>query len=95
MVTVWYPCDQAKNVIEATKKAPKLPDYIKKWLLYGTPDGNNGYKVYNLIYVKEGISDEAVIFIGKMQQYFIENINGYHWKAELVLGMKDSMKLFL
>lgn len=95
MVIAWYPSDQAKNIIEVTKKAPKLPDYIKKWQIYGTADGRKGYKIYNLIFVKDGVSDEAAIFIAKMQQYFVENINGYQWKIEPVMGMKDSMKVFL
>jgi len=95
MLTAWYPGNKAKEVMEAMKKAPKMPDFIKKWQIFGAADGSKGYKVYNLIYVEEKASDEASIFITKMQHYFIENVEGYTWKIEPVMGMKDSMKAML
>ena len=95
MLRAWYPGNKAKEVMEAMKQAPKMPDFIKKWQIFGTADGSKGYKVYNLIYVKENVSDEAGIFITKMQQHFTENVEGYTWKIEPVMGMKDSMKVML
>jgi len=95
MLKAWYPGDKAKDVIEVVKQAPKMPDFIKKWQMFGTANGKNGYKVYNLIFVKDGVSDEAAIFIAKMQQHFTENVDGYSWKIEPVMGMKDSMKAIL
>ena len=95
MVTTWYPGDKAKKLIEAFKQAPKVPDFIKKWQIFGASDGSKGYKAYNIIYVEEKASDEAAIFITKMQQYYTENVEGYAWKIEPVMGMKDSMKALL
>ena len=95
MVRTWYPGDKAKDIIGLVQKAPKMPDFIKKWQMFGTADGSKGYKVYNLIYVEEKAADEAAIFIGKMMQHYVENVEGYNWKIELVMGMKDSMKVLL
>ncbi|MEJ2279185.1 MAG: hypothetical protein P8Y70_15785 [Candidatus Lokiarchaeota archaeon] len=94
MVTCWYPAKNGKKVPEVMKTAPKLPEYIKKWQLFGTTDGKNGFKVYNLIMIEKGKSDEALIFIAKMQQHFITNVEGYTWKIEPLMSVKDSMKMF-
>ena len=95
MLTGWYPCNKAKNIMEATKSIPKVPSFIKKWQIFGTADGNNGYKTYNLIFIEENVSDEAAIFITKLQQHYVENVEGYTWKIEPVMSMKDSMKAML
>ena len=95
MVRTWYPGDKAKEVIEMVKQAPKMPDFIKKWQMFGTADGSKGYKVYNLIFVEDKGADKAGIFIAKMMQHFTENVEGYNWKIELVMGMRDSMKALL
>ena len=93
MVTAWYPCDKIKTLMAAFKKAPKLPNYIKKWQTFGAADGNIGYKGYNLIFVEEKASDEAAIFIAKMQQHFVENVQGYMWKIEVLMSVKDALKV--
>jgi hypothetical protein len=93
MVTAWYPYQAANDVMKAMNNAPKIPDFIKKWQIFATPDAEKGVKVYNLIMVNENVSDEAVITIGKNQTYFSNMIKGYSWKVETCVGVKDSMKL--
>ncbi|TFF69100.1 MAG: hypothetical protein EU516_01240 [Promethearchaeota archaeon] len=94
MLTAWYPFKEAKNIIQAMSSVPKMPDYINKWQTFAAADGKEGVKVYNLIMVKEGKSDEASIYLTKNQNVFIEKIEGYRWKIEPVMGMKDSLKVF-
>ena len=92
MLTAWYPYPKAKEVVEKTVSAPKLPDYIKRLQIFGTPDGNNGMKVYNLIMVERNKADEALIFITKLQNEFTD-IEGYVWKIEPCLGVQDALKV--
>jgi len=94
MLTAWYPGNKARDLMEIFKKAPKLPSYIKKWQVFASADGSNGIKVYNIIFVEEKASDEASIFIAKTQQLYIDNIEGYTWKIEPVMSMRDTMKVF-
>ena len=92
MLTAWYPFSKTKEVVEKTIGAPQLPDYIKKWQTFGTPDGNNGTKAYNLIMVEKAKADEALIFITKLQNEFT-NIDGYVWKIEPCMGVQDALKV--
>lgn len=92
MLTAWYPYPKTKEVMEKTISAPQLPDYIKKWQIFGTPDGNNGTKVYNLIMVEKNKADEALIYITKLQNEFTD-IDGYVWKIEPCLGVQDGLKV--
>jgi len=92
MLTAWYPYPKTKEVMEKTISAPQLPDYIKKWQIFGTPDGNNGTKVYNLIMVEKNKADEALIYIAKLQNEFTD-IDGYVWKIEPCLGVQDGLKV--
>jgi len=93
MLTAWYPFQAANDMIKAMSNAPKIPDFIKKWHTFATPDAEKGIKVYNLIMVNEKVSDDAVIAIGKIQSYFTNAIKGYSWKVETCAGMKDSLKM--
>ncbi|MHA1963927.1 MAG: hypothetical protein ACXACG_05260 [Candidatus Thorarchaeota archaeon] len=92
MLTAWYPYPKTKEVVKKTISAPQLPDYIKKWQSFGTPDGNNGMKVYNLIMVEKDKTDEALIFISKLQSEFTD-IDGYVWKIEPCMGVQDALKV--
>jgi len=92
MLTAWYPYPKTKEVVEKTVSASKLPDYIKKWQIFGTPDGDNGMKVYNLIMVEKDKTDEAFIFISKLQSEFTA-IDGYVWKIEPCMGVQDALKV--
>ena len=94
ILTAWYPGNKAKEIMEVFKKVSKIPDYIKKWQIFFTADGLNGTKTYNLIYIEDKASDEANIFIAKVQQLYVDNIEGYRWRIEPVLGLKDSIKIF-
>ena len=93
MLTAWYPIDQMGAIIEAFKNIPKIPDFVLKWNTYATPDGNNGAKVYNLIYIKEGVSDDAILAIGKIQNHFVQHIKNYNYKVEIVVARKDTLKI--
>ena len=92
MLTAWYPYKEAKNIVKAMNTAPKMPDYINKWQTFATADGKKGIKVYNVIMVKEGKSDEAAIYLTKTQTHFIDEVEGYTYKVEPVMGVKDSLK---
>ena len=92
MLTAWYPYPKTKEVVKKTISTPQLPDYIKKSQIFGTPDGNNGMKVYNLIMVKRDKTDEALIFISKLQSEFAD-IDGYVWKIEPCMGVQDALKV--
>jgi hypothetical protein len=92
MLTAWYPYPKTKEVVKKTINTPQMPDYIKKWQIFGTPDGNNGMKVYNLIMVEKDKTDEALIFISKLQSEFAD-INGYVWKIEPCMGVQDALKV--
>ena len=93
MLTAWYPFSKIREVMKVMNKMPKMPEYIKKWQIFGTADGKKGTKVYNLIMVKDGVTDDAAIFITKLQTQFTDEIDGYVWKIETVMGIKDSMKV--
>ena len=93
MLTAWYPYQSANDMIKAMSNAPKIPDFIKKWQIFGTADAEKGLKVYNLILVNDKVSDEAVIAIGKIQNYYTNTVKGYSWKVEICAGLKDSLKM--
>ena len=93
MVTAWYPYQSANDVIKAMSNAPKVPDFIKKWHTFATTDAEKGVKVYNLIMLDENVSDDAVIAIGKIQNYYTNEIKGYSYKTEICVGVKDSLKM--
>lgn len=93
MLTAWYPFKSAKDVMKTMGNVPKMPDFIKRWHTFATADGKKGVKVYNLIMVKENVSDEAAIFISKVQAQFANNVDGYVWKIEPCMGIQDSLKI--
>jgi hypothetical protein len=92
MLTAWHPYHKTKEVVKKTISAPQLPDYIKKWQSFGTPDGDNGMKAYNLIMVERDKAEEALLFISKLQSEFTD-IEGYVWKIEPCLGVQDALKV--
>lgn len=92
MLTAWFPYPKGEEVVKKSISTPKLPDYIKKWQIFGTPDGNNGMKVYNLIMVEKDKTDEALIFISKLQSEYYD-IDGYVWKIEPCHGVQDALKV--
>ena len=93
MLTAWYPFKSSKDVMKTIDTIPKMPDFITRWNNFVTADGKEGVKVYNLIMVKENVSDEAAIYISKVQAKFTDNVDGYVWKIEPCMGMKDSLKV--
>ena len=93
MLTAWYPYQSVNDMVKAMSNAPKAPDFIAKWNIFATTDAEKGIKVYNLIMIKENVSDDAVITIGKMQNHFVNEVKGYSWKVEICTGMKDSLKM--
>ena len=68
-----------------------MPDYIIKWRSFSTADGKNGVKSYNLVYVADDNVAEAEIYIVKLQQEFV-NIEGYAYKIEPLMSMRDYQK---
>lgn len=94
MLTVWSPPNTAKEVLNKLAKATEkgFPKSIKKWLIYTTADGLNGSKGYELIFTEKGQADEALIAIHKILAPFAD-IEGYRYKIEPLLGMKDTAKI--
>ncbi len=95
MITQWYPSDKYKEVMEKFLKSSnqKLPDYIKKWQVFGTPDGTNGIKSYQLVMVERGKVDEANIYLSKMLLPYYD-IAGWQYKIEPLRGMSDFNKVW-
>ena len=93
MLTAWYPNQSINDMVKAMSNMPKTPDFIKKWHTFALPDAEKGIKVYNLIMLDEKVSDDAVIAIGKIQNYFINQVKGYTYKIEICVGIKDTMKI--
>jgi hypothetical protein len=92
MMTVWYPFNKAPEVAKKVLSFPKLPPYIKKWQIFAAADGKKGIKGYNLI-MTEGDSETAAKFIAKSMQPFTQDIEGYVWKLETVLGARDAFEV--
>ena len=92
MVTNWYPFHKGDEVAKIQQKLPQQnPPYIKKWQLFGTADGKKGFKVIGIVYTDPEKVDEATIYIAKIQSLFAE-VEGYTWKIEPLMGMKDMQK---
>ena len=93
MLTIWCPvhkrAEAGKTFLETTKNP--LPDFIKKWQIFGVVDGKDGMKAYELIYVERGKSDEFLSHVTKALIPFTK-IEGYTWKIEPLLTVKDLLK---
>jgi len=93
MVTLWYPSHLTAKLGEIVPKMPKIPDYIKKWKIYQTPAGKNGFKQYHLMFIEKGKGDDALVDVGKILRPFWEQ-EGVDLTIEPVYGQKDSFKVF-
>jgi len=94
MATQWYPTNKAKEIMELFLKAIKgpLPSFIKKWQIFTCPDSERGFKGYNLIMTEKDKGDETLMYITKTFQPFW-NIEGFSLRIEILLGMKDAVKV--
>ena len=94
MLTVWHPPGKAKEVLNKFQKVTEkgIPKSIRKWQIYTVADGLDGVKAYELIFTEKGQADEALVEIHKMLLPFAE-VEGYRYKIEPLLGMKDTVKL--
>ena len=92
MLIMWFPLTVANKAAEITAKITKLPPYITKWQRLTTPDGQNGAKVYNIIYVDDNNIPEAGLYVSKLASMYYE-IEGFCWKIESVMSIRDMAKL--
>jgi hypothetical protein len=92
MLTSWIPFKKSIETGNLAAKFTKLPDYITKWRTFSTADGNEGLKVYNLIYVKDEKIADAELYIARLMQEFTSKIDGYTYKVEVVLSGSDTRK---
>ena len=92
MLTAWYPFNKVNEVSTRAMKYAKFPDYITRWQVFSTADGKDGIKAYNLIFVADNKVAEAELYLVKLQQEFV-NIEGYVYKVEPLLSMRDYQKL--
>jgi len=93
MIITWIPFHKLEEADKLMPKAPTSPmPSIKNWEVFSTPDGKNGMKTYNIVYIEEGKVDEAKIHIMNLLSYFNE-IEGYSYKIEPLLGPSDMQKI--
>lgn len=92
MLTSWIPFNKAIEAGNLATKFAKLPDYITKWRSFSTADGNEGLKIYNLIYVKDDKIVDAELYIARLMQEFTNGIDRYTYKVEVVLSGSDTRK---
>ena len=94
LITAWYPGHKAKEVAEMfLKQAEKgNPPYIKKWLSFGTSDGKDGMKGYNLVYIEKGHVDEGLANIYKLIAPYYK-IEGYSVKFEVLSLVSEAAKM--
>ena len=92
MITTWEPFHKIEEADKLAPKAPTEIPYIKRWQVLSTPDGKDGMKTYNIIFIEEGKEDEAKIHIMNLLSYFNE-IEGYSYKIEPLLSPKDIQKI--
>jgi len=92
MITTWVPFHKIEESDKLMLNAPQSLPYIKKWQIFSTPDGNNGMKTYNIVYIEEGKVDEALIYIMKLLSFFNE-VEGYSYKIEPVLSTRDAERI--
>ena len=93
MLTIWSPVHTrtacGKIFLENAKNP--LPDFIKKWQIFGVVDGKDGMKAYEIIYVERGKADEFQSYLTKSFIPFSE-IKGCTWKLEPLMTVKDLVK---
>ena len=94
MLTVWSPLNKGKEAMDAYAKALEkgVPKSIRKWQIFTVADGINGIKSYELIYTEKGQADEALVAIHRSLA-LAAGIEGYSFKIEPLLGMKDLLSL--
>jgi hypothetical protein len=91
MVTIWYPPYKINEVTDKFK-VTKMPDSIKEWKIVGTGDGPKGMKVYHSIIIEKGKVDEGMEYVMSTIIPFL-NIEGYTYKIEPVMGVREVYKL--
>ena len=91
MMTVRFPFHKFQDV-SAKGVLDKLPDSIKKWRFFLTPDGEKGVKTYHLIYTQDGKLEEAGLFLAQHQATFTD-IEGYNYKIEMLMSNTDAQKI--
>ena len=93
MIITWIPFHKLEEADKLMPKAPTSPmPSIKNWEVFSTPDGKNGMKTYNIVYIEEGKVDEVQIKIMKLLSFFNE-VEGYSYKIEPVLSSRDIQKI--
>jgi hypothetical protein len=89
---MWFPFNKTEKGAQIASKMIKLPPYITKWIRLNAADGKKGAKVYNIIYIDDSKIVEAGFYISKVASMFNE-IEGFCWKVEPVMSVRDSLKV--
>lgn len=92
MITTWVPFNKLEDVDKLTPESPFNIPNIKKWITLSIPDGKNGMKTYNIVYIEEGKAEETLLHLVKMLYVFNE-IEGYSYKIEATLSGRDMRKI--
>ena len=92
LVTMWFPFTLGNEAAEIAAKITKLPPYITKWTRLNAADGRKGGKVYNIIYCLDDKIVETGLFISKVASMYY-GIEGFSWKIEPVMSVRDTMKV--
>ncbi|MFX0142231.1 MAG: hypothetical protein ACFFDN_51810 [Candidatus Hodarchaeota archaeon] len=94
MVTIWVPnhkgVDMAKLYL---KQSRDLPPHVTKWRVFNTPGGLDGAKQYHIIYTERGKLEEAGEEITKYFMPFANEIEGFCWQVESLMGVSDTYKM--
>jgi len=92
LVTMWFPFTRGNEAVEIAAKITKLPPYITKWTRLNAVDGRKGAKVYNIIYCLDDKTVEAGLFVSKVASMYY-GIEGFSWKIEPVMSVRDTVKV--
>ena len=65
---------------------------IRENFIKPLPDGKNGAKVYNIVYINDNNIPEAGLYLSKLASMYYE-IEGFCWTIEPVMSVRDGAKV--
>jgi hypothetical protein len=93
MVTVWVPNHKGVEMAKLYLKQPREIPYVTKWRVFNTTGGLDGAKQYHIIYTERGKAEEAAEGVMKYFMPFSNEIEGFHWQVESLMGVSDTYKM--
>jgi len=93
MVTLHYPAQMTEKVVETAMAMGTPPEYVKKWLTFGSNSDPKGFKEINIIYVEKGHADEASIELSKMFIPFAQ-LGNVELTSEVLYSVRDTLEIW-